>query len=73
MFGALLNEARLLYNFYGVYFLVVFGDEFVAPGEAALPKETSLGIPGHGIVFEAIILDYVKIFVRLVGDVLRSV
>lgn len=72
MFGALLHEARLLNYLYGVYFLGGVRDQFVAPGKPTLPQEISLGVLGNCIVLEAIVLDYVKIFMCLLGDGLRS-
>lgn len=63
-FGALLDKGGLLDDLHGLDLLALFGDEFVATREAALPEEVALDVLADAIRLETVVLDHVEVLVR---------
>lgn len=68
----LLDEGALLDDLDRLYFLGLFGDQFVAASKAALAQKIALGISLHVILFEVAVLDDQQILVGWVREELRS-
>lgn len=71
-FGSLLDQTGFLDDLDCEDFLCFFRDQLVASGEPALPQEVAFNIPGDCVVFEAVILNEVQVFVGFVMTGVRS-
>lgn len=71
-FRALLNEARLLDNLHSVYVFALLCNQLVASSKTTFTQEVPLDVLSDSVALEAVILDYVQIFMRWIVKKVRS-